>query len=126
MRPIPAPSCARAGIRGPAGWREPWATGQFIARADSELLPYNQTIRSPKGEQFVTSKEGGLTYTRPVRPFSLLPYRNELQRMGLDYMVVDLSRLKTGKKEMEELADRLTVRDRLPRLPTFNYLGTLE
>ncbi|MBT8354370.1 MAG: hypothetical protein KJO60_07590, partial [Desulfofustis sp.] len=98
----------------------------FIARAQSDHLPYNQVISSPKGEQFITTKEGGQSYTRPVRPYSLLPYRNELQRMGLDYMVVDLSGMKTGKKEVAELADRLTARDRLPKLPTFNYLGTLE
>ena len=46
--------------------------------------------------------------------------------MGLDYMVIDLSGMKTGRKELEELADRLKTRDFLPKLPTFNYLGTLE
>ena len=98
----------------------------FIARAESDHLPYNQSISSPRGELFITTKKGGQSYTRPVKPFSLLPYRNELQRLGLDYMVVDLSSMKTSKKEVGEIADRLTVRDRLPKLPTFNYLGTLE
>ena len=98
----------------------------FIARAQSDHLPYNQVITSPKGEQFITRREGGPSYTRPLRPFSLLPYRNELLRMGLDYMIVDFSGMKSGRKELDELADRLKTRDRLPKLPTFNYLGTLE
>ena len=98
----------------------------FIARAHSDHLPYNQVLTSPKGEQFITRREGGPSYTRPVKPFSLLPYQNELQRMGLDYVVIDLSSMKTGRRELEELADRIKKRDRLPKLPTFNYLGTLE
>lgn len=98
----------------------------FIARAHSDHLPYNQVLTSPKGEQFITRREGGPSYTRPVKPFSLLPYQNELQRMGLDYMVIDLSSMRTGRRELEELADRIKKRDRLPKLPTFNYLGTLE
>ena len=98
----------------------------FIARAQSDHLPYNQVITSPKGEQFITRREGGPSYTRPLRPFSLLPYRDELHRMGLDYMILDLSSMKMGRKEVAELADRLKNRDRLPKLPTFNYLGTLE
>ena len=71
-------------------------------------------------------KRGGYTQTRPAKPFSLLPYRRELEAMGLDYLVLDLSGMKTGRKEMEELYKRLMAKEKLYRLPTFNYLGTLE
>ncbi len=98
----------------------------FISRAAPDNQPYNQTISSPHGERFVTTKRGGLSYTRPVKPYSLLPFKNELQDMGIDYLVVDFSGMKIGKREVEGVADRLTARDRLPKLPTFNYLGRLE
>ena len=97
----------------------------FTSRAESDQRTYNQIITSPRGEQFITTRKGGQSYTRPIKPFSLLPYRNELQNNGIDYIVVDLSGMKTSKREVEGLADRLAVRDRLPKLPTFNYLGRL-
>ena len=72
------------------------------------------------------SKKAGQSYTRPVKPFSLLPFQKELQHMGLDYMVVDLTSMRTGRREMDELAERISAKNRLSRLPTFNFLGTLE
>ncbi|MGI9535727.1 MAG: hypothetical protein ACR2PB_01555, partial [Desulfocapsaceae bacterium] len=98
----------------------------FISRADTGHLPYNQKIVSPRGEQFVMSKKAGQSYTRPVKPFSLLPFQRELQHMGLDYMVVDLTSMRTGKREIEDLAERISAKKRLTRLPTFNFLGKLE
>ena len=97
----------------------------FISRAESAELSHNQKVTSPRGEQFITTKKGGLSYTRPVKPFSLLPFQRELQTIGLDYMVVDLSAMRTSSRDIEELAARLNARERLPKLPTFNYLGTL-
>ena len=46
--------------------------------------------------------------------------------MGIDFLVLDLSGMKTGRKEMEELHKRLLGKEKLYRLPTFNYLGSLE
>ena len=62
----------------------------------------------------------------PVRPFSLIPYLFELKSAGLDYAVIDLSNMQTGKKDMEELGERLNTTGKYSKLPTFNYLGTLE
>lgn len=98
----------------------------FISRAPTEHIPHNQVITSPKGEQFMTQKKGGESYTRPVKPFSLLPYKNDLAQMGLNYMVIDLRGMKSGYREMQEIAARITGKDRIPKLPTFNYLGRLE
>lgn len=98
----------------------------FISRAESDPSIYGQRISSPRGEQFITQKKGGLSYTRPTKPFSLLPFKKELEYMGVDYMVIDLSGMRSGKKELEEVAGRLMGKGNHPRLPTFNYRGVLE
>ncbi len=102
------------------------APALFTARIDPDHFRYNKILNSPKQEQFVLLKKENVTATVPVRPFSLLPYQQELKIVGLDYMVVDLSNLQEGKKELEELADRLAGTGKYSKLPTFNYLGTLE
>ena len=102
------------------------APALFTARLDPEHFNYNKSLKSPKNEEFVLLKKENVTATVPVRPFSLLPYLHELKGEGLDYVVVDLSNLQTGKKEMEELAARLSGTGKYSKLPTFNYLGSLE
>lgn len=87
---------------------------------------YNKTLNSPKDEQFVIVKKENVTATVPLRPFSLLPYLHELKAAGLQYIVIDLSNMAAGKKEMEELASRLSGKGNVSKLPTFNYLGELE
>ena len=98
----------------------------FTSRLAADHFMYGKPVVSPKNETFVIEKRGGYTQTRPAKPFSLLPHRRELEALGLDYLVLDLSGMKTGKKEMEELHKRLVAKEKLYRLPTFNYLGTLE
>jgi len=71
-------------------------------------------------------RKGGYTQTRAKKSFSLLPYRYELESAGINYVVVDLSGLKPGKKELQDLGKRIANKGKLYRLPTFNYLGTLE
>jgi U32 family peptidase len=102
------------------------APALFTARLDPEHFQYNKTLKSPKDEEFVLIKKENVTATVPVRPFSLLPYLFELKSAGLDYAVIDLSNIQTGKKEMEELAERLNGTGKYSKLPTFNYLGRLE
>jgi hypothetical protein len=46
--------------------------------------------------------------------------------MGLDYVLVDLCNLPTSQQDMLALAERLGGVARVAKLPTFNYLGTLE
>ncbi len=102
------------------------APALFTARIDPDHFNYTKTLNSPKQEQFILLKKENVTTTVPVRPFSLLPYLHELKAAGLNYAVVDLSNLQEGKKEMEELAGRLAGTGKYFKLPTFNYLGTLE
>ena len=98
----------------------------FTSRMDSSFVPHDKTLVSPKNEQFVTTKGDGFTQTRPVRPFSLTPYLGELDKMGLDYVVMDLTGGHEGKKDVQNLAERLAGNPRQPKLSTFNYLGKLE
>ena len=102
------------------------APALFTARLDPEHFQYNKTLASPKKEEFILVKKENVTATIPVRPFSLLPYLFELKSAGLDYAVIDLSNIHMGKKEMEELEERLSGSGKYSKLPTFNYLGTLE
>jgi putative protease len=98
----------------------------FTSRLAADHFTYGKTILSPKNEPFIIEKRPGYTQTRPTKPFSLLPYRRELEKMGLDYLVVDLSGMKTGRKELEEVARHIARSPKTPRLPTFNFLGSLE
>ncbi len=98
----------------------------FTARLAPKHFQYERQLTSPKNEEFVIKKMAGFTQTFSRRPFSLLPYLPELKKLGLDYAVIDLSNMNTGKKELIRLADILAGRAKHPKLPTFNYLGRLE
>jgi len=98
----------------------------FTSRIAAPFFPYERPVVSPKGESFIITRKDGLSQTRPLRPFSLLPYLQELKGMGLDYVVVDLTGGLSGKREMQELAERLCGGGRSTKLSTFNYLGRLE
>lgn len=102
------------------------APALFTARLAPEHFKYNKPVTSPKQEQFNLIKKDNITTTIPTRPFSLLPYLHDLKAVGLDYVVVDMSNLNTGKKQLDELAGRLSGSGKFSKLPTFNYLGTLE
>jgi putative protease len=98
----------------------------FRSRLNSRHFQFNKNLVSPKGEEFVLKKVDGMVVTVPVRPFSLLDYLPELKGMGLDYVVIDATSLRTGEKEMREVAERLSATGKYGKLPTFNYLGKLE
>ncbi len=98
----------------------------FVSRIASKQLPYGRTISSPKNEQFVVEKKEGHSITRSRKPFSLLPFRKDLEQMGLNYLVIDISGMHPGNSGMAEISERLSGKGTYYKLPTFNYLGTLE
>ena len=117
--------------------REPYRSAQlgltvygapplFVSRIAAKQLPYGKIITSPKNEQFVVDKKEGHSITRPKKPFSLLPFRKDLEQMGLQYLVIDISGMHPGNNEMAELHERIRGKGSYYKLPTFNYLGTLE
>jgi putative protease len=96
----------------------------------SRLLPadfhYEKPVVSPKNEPFIVRKKEGFVQTFPQKPFSLLPWLNELKEMGFDYGVVDITGSKTGKKDILELKERLMNSGKYSKLSTFNYFGKLD
>ncbi|MDJ0621480.1 MAG: peptidase U32 family protein [Desulfocapsaceae bacterium] len=98
----------------------------FTSRLLGKHMQLNKTLVSPKNERFLVKKRDGLLVTVPEQPFSLLPYKGELQAIGFDYMVVDTTLMNTAGKEMEILAERINGTGKYRKLPTFNYLGRLE
>lgn len=98
----------------------------YTSRLQGDHFQLERTLVSPKNESFVIKKQGNLVVTLPEKPFSLLPYQRELKGSGLDYGVIDLCGMKVGKKEFEDIYDRLLDTGKYARLSTFNYLGKLE
>ena len=98
----------------------------FTARFGGPQPGAGRSLVSPKGERYQTGLRDGLVVVTPERPFSLLPFRDELADMGLDYLVLDLRGQRGGRREQEELAARLANKGRFSRLSTFNYGGRLE
>ena len=98
----------------------------FTARLAGGHFQYGRPFVSPKGEEFVLKNSGELTLALPRRPFSLLSQLSELSGMGLGYCVVDLCRMRLGRKELDSLAGQLTGKGRARGLSLFNYNGRLK
>ncbi|SDP61621.1 peptidase U32 family protein [Desulforhopalus singaporensis] len=97
----------------------------FTARLGADHFSYGQQILSPKKEKYFISKKEGFTQTFPDKPFSLLPYLEELRAAGISYVVVDCCG-RMSPKDLDEVHERLINSGRYSKLPTFNYLGRLE
>ncbi len=102
------------------------APALYTSRLAPDHFPYEKQILSPRDEPYVIRKKEGYTQTFPEKPFSLLPYLDELKEMGVKYVVVDISGGTNSKRELQELEDRLRNTGRYGKLSTFNYLGKLE
>lgn len=98
----------------------------YTSRLQTDNFQLGKSLVSPKNESFVIQKKDNLVQTYPDRPFSLLPFQMELKTAGLDYGVVDITGMNAGKKELQDISERLEGAGRFGRLPTFNYLGSLE
>lgn len=98
----------------------------YTARLASSHLQFDRQLVSPKDETFVIRKREGYTQTHPVKPFSLLPYLDDIKELGVNYVVMDLSGSGRSTRELDELAVRLAGTGRVMKLPTFNYLGELQ
>ncbi len=96
----------------------------FTARLQAEHFRYRQEFASPRGERFVLDQDHGLTHARSILPFSLLRFRNELFRAGVDYLVLDLGGGPL-KREVETLSALLRGTGRLPPAMEGNYTGAL-
>jgi putative protease len=109
----------------PVGLTVYGAPALFTARVNPSFLDYGKTILSPKKEACRVERQEGLTQVFPGKPFSLLPYVDELVEMGFEYLVLDLCG-HSNRRMLDELGERIAGKGRYSKLPTFNYLGTLE
>ncbi len=98
----------------------------FTARLTDAHFQYGRQFISPRGERFVLEKSSGLTLALPEKPFSLLGLLPELAAVGVEYVVIDLSHMKTGRHGIEDLGRQIAGAGRRQRLGAFNYLGSLE
>lgn len=73
----------------------------FTARLDDAAFQYGKRFVSPRGEEYVLSREAGMTIARSVVPFDLLDMHKKTELMGMDYLVVDLSTGNMKKNAME-------------------------
>lgn len=110
----------------PVGLTVYGAPALYTSRLAPDHFQYDRQILSPRDEPYVTRKKEGYTQTFPEKPFSLLPYLDELKAMGIKYVVVDISGGTNSKRELQDLDDRLRNTGRYGKLSTFNYLGKLE
>jgi putative protease len=110
----------------PVGLTVYGAPALYTSRLAPDHFQYERQILSPRNEPYVIKKKEGFTQTFPEKPFSLLPYLDELKEMGIKYVVVDISGGSESKRELLELNDRLFNTGRYGKLSTFNYLGKLE
>ncbi len=101
------------------------APALYTSRLSPEFFPFDQQILSPKGEPYVIRRKQGYSQTFPEKPFSLLPFLEELKGMGMQYVVVDITGV-SSKRELAELEERLADTGRYSKLSTFNYLGHLS
>ncbi len=102
------------------------APALYTSRLAPDHFQFERQILSPRNEPYIIRKKEGYTQTFPEKPFSLLPYLDELKLMGVKYIVVDVSGGTNSKRELQELDDRLYNTGRYGKLSTFNYLGKLE
>uniref|UniRef100_UPI0040560A80 peptidase U32 family protein n=1 Tax=Candidatus Electrothrix sp. TaxID=2170559 RepID=UPI0040560A80 len=64
----------------------------FTARLDSTHFRYHQSFASPQEEYFTLEQQDGLTTAHAHLPFSLLGQQQELVQMGIDFLLLDLSK----------------------------------
>lgn len=121
-----SPGSERGGKNIPVGLMVYGAPALYTSRLAPDHFPYEKQILSPRDEPYVIRRKEGYTQTFPEKPFSLLPYLDELKEMGVKYAVVDISGGTNSKRELQDLDDRLHNSGRYSKLSTFNYLGKLE
>jgi putative protease len=97
----------------------------FTARLDAPHFQGRRSFVSPRGERFYLDRKDEAVYAYAHAVFSLLPYTDELTRMGLDYLVVDAD-YGQPKKTAAELTALLSGRGELPPCFSGNYAGILS
>jgi putative protease len=96
----------------------------FSARLDAPHFQGQRSFASSRGERFYLDRRGETVYAFSHTTFSLLPYVDDLSRMGVEYFVVDISQGQ-GKKECGEVTALLSGRGERPPVYSGNFVGAL-
>lgn len=78
----------------------------FTSRLAVDHFRFGRAFASPKGEEFFLIKEEGLTKAAPAIPLSLLEELPEIERLGFDYLVLDLRHGDAGRM-LADIEERL-------------------
>ncbi|MDR2548876.1 MAG: U32 family peptidase [Desulfobulbus sp.] len=97
----------------------------FTARLDAPHFQGQRSFASPRGERFYLDRRDEAVYAHAHTVFSLLSHADELARLGVDYLVVDVSHGQP-KKNAAELTALLSGRGELPPYFSGNYAGILS
>lgn len=98
----------------------------FIARAAADYFDYDRPFVSPKGETFILKRSFGQTVAVPDKPFSLLPFLAEIAALGVQYAVLDISRMRLRRGGAGSVVRQLLRPAKGKRLSTFNFRGSLQ
>lgn len=96
----------------------------FSARLDAPHFQGQRTFVSSRGERFYLDRREGTVYARSHVPFSLLQHVQDITRMGVNYLVVDISHGQP-KRECSAVTALLSGRGEEPSVFSGNYAGTL-
>ncbi len=97
----------------------------FTARLDAPHFQGQRSFASPRGERFYLDRRGEAVSVHSHTVFSLLPHADELVRLGIDYLVVDVSHGQP-KRIAAEVTALLSGRGELPPSFSGNYAGILS
>jgi putative protease len=85
----------------------------FTARLDNAAFNYGKRFVSPRGEEFVLSRKNDMTIARSIIPFDLLDMSKKLERIGVNYLLVDLSE-GSMKRNVSEFITHYSQKGRRP------------
>ncbi|MEN8257097.1 MAG: peptidase U32 family protein [Thermodesulfobacteriota bacterium] len=79
----------------------------FTARLQGDSFDYDRIMKSPKGEEITLHAKFGQTVAIAKEPFSLLDVMNDVGRLGIDYVGIDISGQRLKRKDLHVLFQRL-------------------
>jgi putative protease len=98
----------------------------FTARPVAKHFKFEKHFQSPKKEIFTLKKEWGGTVAITSEPFSLLARLQDLKKLGLDFVVIDLCHRKIYRRELEEIGRQVAGKYPRRKLSSFNFDGVLQ
>lgn len=96
----------------------------FTSRLQAPHFKGRHTLKSPHGERYFLKQQQDSVCVYPQIPFSLLAHGRDLSAQGLDYLVVDISRV-NPKREVALIAALWSAKVEAPPHFSGNYSGVL-